>query len=126
CLQEQLSLIETKIKSLNIGYSDQRHSILSLHQSLLDFINVSSKKSDFENFKNEVYEKIKDSLQTQNRSLQSYQKDMNYMLKSIQEEQANIRLDMENKFNEFEKRMNDKYCLYKMDKEHILKEIRVY
>lgn len=125
-VQTQISNIELKTKSLDAISSDQKSTIFSLYQSFNDFMEICSKKRDLENFKNEVNSNVNELHNNKTRSFEDYQQHMKSLFNQIIEEQKNLRLDLENKINSLEEVINSKYDHFKMDKEGIQKEIRVY
>jgi len=125
-IQNQISTFEIKTKSLEINALDQRNTILSLYQSFNDFMEISSKKNDFENYKAEINSKVTELNNTQTRSFEDYQQHMKSLFNQVIEEQKNLRVDVESKINNLKQVINEKYDHFRMDKDGIQKEIKVY
>lgn len=127
--QVLLNLIDDQtiqIKSNNVTLSDQRHSILSLHQSINDCLSLSAKKSDLHNLKKEVADHIAEKDLEQDREFENYQFLVKHSFESLKQDIANLRSDMDKKFKELDNKIESRFSLSLMDKEGILKEVRVY
>lgn len=125
-IRNQIENLEIKIKSLNAGAVDQRNTILSLYQSFNDFILSSPKKSDFEKFKDEVYSHLHELNQIHTRDFESYQQYMKGVVHQLLDGQRKFKAEIEKKLSDLENVINDKYNHFKMDKEGISKEIKIY
>lgn len=127
--QVLLNLIDNQaiqIKSNNMTLSDQRHSILSLHQLINDCLALSAKKNDLHNFKKEVADHLAEKDLEQDREFENYQLLVKHSFESLKQDIANLRSDMDKKFKELDNKIESKFSLSLMDKEGILKEVRVY
>jgi transposase len=125
-IQNRIDNLELRIKALEIGALDQRSSILSIYQSFNEFIASCVTKDNFENYKIEVDATIKDLNDNQTRGFQDYQQHMKYLLSQLIEEQKQIKSSVHERIDNLEKIINQKYDHFKMDKDGISKEIRVY
>ena len=125
-LQKLIEVMSNKIKSNDLLIADQRNSIVSLFQSLNEFSYLSAKKSEFEQFKIQIYQYINEKLSENDRKSENHNKFIENSLNFLNEELREIKKEMHQNLNDLDERINQKFSISKMDKDGVLKEIRVY
>lgn len=125
-LKDLIDDIDIKIKSNQISISDQRNSIVSVFQTLNDLMSFSSKKSDLDNFKKIMDIELRETTGKHARSFEDFQQAVRISFDSLKEELLKLRAEMDKKFFELNDKIDEKSSISQMDKEGILKEVRVY
>ena len=125
-MEKELQILKEKELIHESLIGDQRQTILSLFQQLHDCHIVYCRKSDIESFKNDMESKINESTKNYLSSFQMYEQDLKSMVISLKDAFLKLKSLLEDKIGALNERMENKFCLMRLDKEGVLKEIRIY
>lgn len=121
-----ISQMDNKIKIHEFLSSEHKQKILSIYQEMQDFYEIYIKKADVEKLKKEVDFQIKESTNNHLFSFQNLQRELKSYCHDLQQDLLKLKGYIENKFCEFDEKIEKKFSLSKMDKDSVLKEIRIY
>lgn len=125
-LNEQVFDLKNKVKSHEILSSDQSKTTLSLYQQVHDFHLAYVSKKELEILK-DYYNNITSNQTKDNlNSLQIVQQQIKNEVNNIKEELEKFKDESNRIFKELNKKVDEHYVLLKMDKEGVLKEVRVF
>lgn len=123
---QETTYLREKAKTNELLLAEQKNTILSLCQELHDLHLTYSSKLDVEKIKTDIDCQFKDSTRNHISSFQNLQQELKSLCTNLREDVSKMRLDMNQKFCELNDRMETNFSLSRIDKEGILKEIRVY
>lgn len=125
-LQNIINELSIKIKTNSIAISDHKQTLISLFQSINEFVDLSVKKSDFNDFKKEIDQYLKDKKSEQDRQYENQHHFVKQSLSFLEDELKKIREEIKKSIKEVNNNTDHKFSLTVMDKDVILKEIRLY
>jgi len=123
---EEISKLQEKIKNHEVMISEQKKTILSLYQEINDFHQSHASKKDIENHRKEMANRSNETMIHHLNSIQSLQQDMKSLFQTLSEELKQLKLDFFRDYDSLKASIDDRFSLSKMDKDGVLKEIRVY
>lgn len=123
---QQLMDLHKKALANEKRIDDQRQTILSLFQQLHDFHQTYSDKIEMGKLKKDMDSLVNQSTVTQISAFQNLQQELKGLYLSLKEDVSKMKSEMENKFGELTERMENKLNVSKLEKEAVLKEIKVY
>jgi hypothetical protein len=101
-------------------------TIADLHNQILGFNSVYSSKMDVEKVKIHIENKIKDSANIHMDYFQNLQREVKILFKSLKDDLIKMKDAMEEKFVKLTDKTESNFSLSRLDKEGVLKAIRVY
>jgi hypothetical protein len=123
---QQIMSLKDKVLIHEKKISEQKETILSLYQQLQGFHLIYSNKIEVEKLKKDLDSQMKEYNNMHLSSLQNCNEDSKSACVAVQEVLSNLKLYVKEKFCELHKDVETKFNLSKIDKDRVLKEIRIY
>lgn len=121
-----IATLREKIRHNENEIIEHKKTIESLHSQLNDFHINYSNKNDTKNLKKDVDSKIKEVTESHLITIQDLQKEVKILFNSLKDDFLKFKSNTENKFIEIMDQIEMNYNITKIDREGVLKEVRVY
>jgi hypothetical protein len=119
-------VLNQRVIAAEVLASDQWKTIQDLHEQLQSCHVIFSSKADVEKTKRAMEERIKDCAETNIDSFQDFQRDYKGLVQGLKNELICLRSDLEERVARFTDDFENKLYIARIDKEGLLKELRVY
>lgn len=123
---QQMISMKEKVATNEKLIADQKQTILSLYQQLHDFHLTYCNKTDVEKVKKDMDSVVKESTTTHISSFQNLQQEIKIIYASLREDLNKLKENTAQKFSDTHEYMATKLSASKLEKDGVLKEIRVY
>jgi hypothetical protein len=123
---KEIIALKEKVLAHEIIISDQRENIFSINHQLQNLYLSFPSKLELEKFKNETDSKIKEIILNHIISFQECQKELKSLINNIKEDVVKSRCVMEQKFSEFNTKIENNSTISRLDKDGVLKAIRIW
>lgn len=125
-LNEQILDLKNKVRAHEILSSDQSQTTKSLYQQIHDFHLAYVTREEMKVLKEYHNSKFKDCSDNQINSLQNLQREIKEELTEIKDQLRNLREETQETCRNLDRKVDENYLLLKMDKEGVLKEVRIF
>jgi phage host-nuclease inhibitor protein Gam len=105
---------------------DQKKAVGSLNSQINEFYLMYLKKDQMEKINSDTSEKIKESSEQHIRSFQDLQREVKILHNFLKEDLIKVKIELAQKFLQLDEKIESKFSILRMDKDAIIKEIRVY
>lgn len=106
--------------------ADNRKSIDDLHQLMLNFHDVYSRKIDTDKVKEELNSLVKECTNSHLNAFQDFQRETKNLISSLTDELTMLKAEMDQKYTELMAKIDSNFSLSRIDRDGVLKEIRIY
>jgi hypothetical protein len=121
-----LGVLKEKLQAHESIVSDQKKAIEDMQQLIMSFHLVYTKSADMDKFRKEVDERVKGATMSHLNSFQDLQKQLKELLKLAKDDFEKYKSATEKKFSELIDTIEKRFNVTKIDREGVLKEIRIY
>src|ERR1700743_86134 len=125
-VNDLISCLQVKIKAQEMHADDQKKTLLSLFQQMHDIYELHVSKTDLFKIKADIETKINQINVNQINSFQHYQQEVKSWILSLKNDIATLKTNVGQSITVLDEKIENRSSLSSMDKEGILKEIRVY
>jgi hypothetical protein len=125
-LHDRIEKLQEQIKEQSMGLTGYQELIHSLIQQMHDFSEIYARKSDAENQRKAINIQIKECENNHLHSFQQYQQEVKFVMHHLKEDLRKFKLESNTRFEDLHQQIDIKFSLSKMDKDSVLKQIRVY
>lgn len=122
----QLAELSTRIWTNEKQLSEQKKSIEDLAKQLFDFQSLYSTKTEMDRFAKEVKESITEIVTGNINGFQDCQSQLKGLIDSLRDDLTKAKEGTEKKFSELIDQIERNYNVLKIDREGVLKEIRIW
>jgi Na+/phosphate symporter len=125
-INESIALLQDKVKSLGITAIQHKETIVSLHLEHQESNQFYASKNDIENLKKDMASKIIEVDFSRMASIQKLEQEVKIQTRDMRGDFSNLKQNIDLRFSELESKLERSFSGSKIDKEGLLKEIRVY
>ncbi len=122
----QIYLIKEKIIANDTTVSEQKSTIVSLHEQLNEFHEMYASKMMIDKVKKDLDSSIKEIIINHLDSFQEFQREFKYLIQNLQNDLINLRSDISIINGELNKKIDSNFHVSRIDKEGVLNQIRIY
>lgn len=120
-----INLLKERMGAKDIVISEQKKTLASLQDQLLNFQVLYSSMRDMESVKKDLEAQIREGKKSNLIFLQDLQREMKGVLISLKEEISKLKESADKRFSELSDRIEEKFNITRIDREGVLREIRV-
>jgi uncharacterized protein YPO0396 len=121
-----LGVLKVKVSANESSLSLQKQGIEDLHKMIMYFHDIHSKNTDMDRVKNEIVEQMQEATKNHLCSIQDLQREFKAALAILQDDLDKFKQNADRRLSEQSNRIEARFNVNKMDREAVLKEIRVY
>lgn len=121
-----LGVMKEKIMVNDSMMAEQRRALDDLHHLIGCLQLVYAKRDDLDSLRKETIETVKEATSSHLNSFQDLQREIKDLLKVLKNDFEKHKTELEKKFSELIDMIEQKFNVTKIDREGVLKEIRVY
>lgn len=122
----QLCLIKERLIANDLIISEQKKTIDSLHRQIHEFNDIYVSKVYLDKIKNELNSSIQSNTTNNINSFQDLQRALNLSMQNMQNDLIKLTIDTALMGSELEKKIDSNFSISRIDKEGVLKQIRIY
>lgn len=121
-----IGVLNQKLMANERQIAEQKDTIDSLYKQLLSFQELSASKIDLEKSKKDIEIKINDSTNIHLNSFQDFQRELKILYNTLKEEVTKAISLIDHRLTDSEDKNEENFSIFRIDKDGILKEVRVY
>lgn len=121
-----LCLIKERLIANDLIISEQKKTIDSLHRQIQEFNDIYVSKVYLDKIKNELNSSIQSNTTNNINSFQDLQRALNLSMQNMQNDLIKLTIDTALMGSELEKKIDSNFSISRIDKEGVLKQIRIY
>lgn len=120
-----MNLLKERVASNDTVITEQRKTLTALQDQLLNFQVLYPSMRDVDNLRKEMEKQVNEATKSHVCSLQDLQRQFKIDLTILRDVLGNFQEDAERRLSEQSNRIEERYNLNKMDREGVIREIRI-